>query len=84
MPRPLPDVPDAGDHAIVDPNHGRLLAPSGLPSFYAPETMPTQVGGWRRAAAWTVVVLLTSSSLAGICLTYGPDELLRFARQLGG
>ena len=48
-----------------------------LPAYYLPATMPTQVSGWRRAAAWTVVVMLVSSASAGICLTYGPDELFR-------
>ncbi len=74
----LPDVPDAGDDAVVDPNLSAMLAAAQLPSYYLPAAMPTQVDGWRRAAAWTVVVMLVSSASAGICLTYGPDELWRF------
>ena len=73
----LPDVPDAGDHAVPDPNLDRLMHAGPLPAYYLPATMPTQVSGWRRAAAWTVVVMLVSSASAGICLTYGPDELFR-------
>lgn len=74
---PLPDVPDADPDAVVDPNVQRLLHDGPLPSYYLPPSMPTQVGGWRRVAAWTVVVLLISAASAGICLTYGPDELIR-------
>jgi hypothetical protein len=74
----LPDVPDAGDDAVPDPRITALRAPSALPAYYLPAAMPTQVDGWRRVAAWTVVVMLVSAAGAGICLTYGPDELLRF------
>ncbi|MGI9015769.1 MAG: hypothetical protein ACR2HR_01465 [Euzebya sp.] len=77
MPMPLPTVPDAGDDAIPDPNLDRLLAQGTLPAYYLPAVMPTQVSGWRRGAAWTVIVMLVSSASAGICLTYGPDELFR-------
>lgn len=76
-PDPLPDVPDAGDDAVPDPALDRLLAATGLPAYYLPAAMPTQVTGWRRAAAWTVVVMLVSAASAGICMTYGPEELWR-------
>ncbi len=72
------DVPDAGDDAVPDPNLQHLLAGAALPSYYQPPAMPTQLVGWRRAAAWTVIVMLVSSASAGICLTYGPEELWRF------
>lgn len=72
-----PDVPDAGDDAIPDPNLDRLRADRLLPAYYLPAAMPTQVQGWRRGAVWTVIVMLVSSAGAGICLTYGPDELWR-------
>jgi hypothetical protein len=73
----LPAVPDACDDAVVDPNLIGLYATSQLPSFYAPDSMPTQVTGWRRGAVWTIIVMLLSAAGAGICLTYGPEELWR-------
>lgn len=73
-----PDVPDAGDDAVPDPNLEALLADGLLPAYYLPAAMPTQLGGWRRMAAWTVVVMLVASASAGICLTYGPEELWRY------
>lgn len=78
MPQPLPDVPDADPDATVDPAWSDLRTNAALPGWYQPAAMPTQVAGWRRAAAWTVVVMLVSSASAGLCLTYGPDELWRF------
>lgn len=69
---------DVEPDAVVDPNWQRMLADGPLPSYYLPAAMPTQVRGWRRVAAWTVIVMLVSSASAGICLTYGPDELWRF------
>lgn len=72
-----PDVPDAGDSAVPDPNIAGLLAGRTLPAYYLPAAMPTQFGGWRRMAAWTVIVMLIASASAGICLTYGPEELWR-------
>jgi hypothetical protein len=74
---PLPDVPDAGDDAVPDPLLDRLRAPNPLPAYYLPAAMPGTVHGWRRAAAWLVVAMLVSAASAGICLTYGPDELWR-------
>ncbi|CAN5384786.1 hypothetical protein BH23ACT9_BH23ACT9_05220 [soil metagenome] len=72
-----PDVPDAGDDAVPDPGFEDLMADGLLPAYYLPAAMPRQVTGWRRAAAWTVIVMLVSAAGAGICLTYGPDELWR-------
>lgn len=74
-----PDVPDAGDDAVPDPAVRGLLADAMLPTWYQPAGMPTQLHGWRRVAAWIVVVMLVSAAGAGICLTYGPDELIRWA-----
>ena len=74
----IDDVPDAPSGAVVDP-HWLALQPSGtqLPTFYLPSSMSGQVTGWRRVTVWTVIVLLVSAAGSGICLTYGPDELLR-------
>jgi hypothetical protein len=74
-PLALPDVPDAGDDAVPDPALGGLLTATGLPGYYLPAAMPTQVTGWRRLAAWTVVAMFVAAASAGICLTYGPHEL---------
>ena len=72
-------APPLDEDAVVDPHFLRLVnqGASGLPAFYMPPSMPSQVRGWRRAAVWTVITLLVSSASAGICLTYGPDELWR-------
>lgn len=69
---------DLAPDAVVDPHWQDLMSDGPLPAYYLPATMPTQVRGWRRAAAWTVIVMLVSSASAGICLTYGPEELWRF------
>ncbi|WP_370325870.1 hypothetical protein [Euzebya sp.] len=71
------DVPDAGDDAVRDPNLDGLYAQRLLPAWYQPAAMPTQVRGWRRVAAWTVVAMLLVTVTAGICLTFGPDEMWR-------
>lgn len=71
----LPHVPDPDPDAVPDPLLDGLRADGPLPSYYLPAAMPTQVSGWRRVAVWTVVVMLVSAASAGICLTYGPEEL---------
>lgn len=78
VPDALPPIDNAGPDAVIDPNWQRLLADNPLPAYYLPAAMPAQVSGWRRVAAWTTIVMLVSAASAGICLTYGPDELWRF------
>ena len=78
MTRQWPDVPDAGDDAVPDPNLQGLHSPGMLPAYYLPPAMPTQLSGWRRLAAWTVIAMLLAAASAGVCMTYGPEELWRF------
>lgn len=77
-------VPDGRDAGEVDPHWQELQQQSGrgstLPSSYLPPSMPGQVHGWRRVAAWVLVVMLTSAAAGGVCLTYGPDELFALLR----
>ncbi len=77
--QPELDVPDVDADAIVDPHFLELLNGRGgaLPAWYMPAGMRTQLRGWRRGAAWSVVTLLSSAACSGICLTYGPEELWR-------
>lgn len=72
-------VPDAAPDAEVDPYFAELTrgGHATLPGWYMPATMATRVTGWRKTAAWTVIVLLVSAASGGICLTYGPEELWR-------
>ena len=75
-------VPDGRDAVEVDPHWQELQRrrSSGLPSSYLPPSVPGQVHGWRRAAAWVLIVMLTSAAAGGVCLTYGPDELFALFR----
>ena len=77
-------VPDGRDAGGVDPYWQELQRRSGhgstLPSSYLPPSMPGQVRGWRRTAAWVLIVMLTSAAAGGVCLTYGPDELFALLR----
>ena len=73
-------VPDGRDAAEVDPHWQELQRPGTLPSSYLPPSMPGQVHGWRRGAAWVLIVMLTSATAGGVCLTYGPDELFALFR----
>lgn len=85
MPIPeLPEyaaVPDGRDVAELDPHWNELAAPGTLPSAYLPASMPGQQTGWRRGAAWVLIVLLVSAASGGVCLTYGPGELFRLFAQ---
>jgi hypothetical protein len=73
------DVPSA-DGAEVDPHWIALQQGSNLPGSYLPAIVPGQQVGWRRVAVWVLIVMLVSVTTAGVCLTYGPDELFRFLR----
>jgi hypothetical protein len=74
---PYEDVPDVDPEAEVDPHWLELVnrGSTRLPQSYLPASMPGQVTGWRRTAAFVVIVLLVSVTATGICLTYGPEEL---------
>lgn len=71
-------MPETPPDAVVDPHWLELTrGRTALPAFYLPSSMPRQLGRWGKATAWTVIVLLVSAAGGGICLTYGPDEMLR-------
>ena len=40
-----------------------------------PGVMGSPLRGWRRPAAWVLVVMFLSATSGGICLTYGPHLL---------
>lgn len=73
-------VPDGRDAAEVDPHWQELHQPGALPTSYLPPSMPGQARGWRRGAAWVLIVLLVSATAGGVCLTYGPGELFALFR----
>ena len=78
MHRPEYDaVPDARDVGEPDPHWQELQLRTALPTSYLPPSMPGQQTGWRRAAAWVLIVMLASAAAGGVCLTYGPAELFR-------
>lgn len=72
------DVPAAPDDAIVDPHFEELMAggTNTLPASYMPAAPPGQVRGWRRSAVWLLLGGLTFTMATGLCITYGPEELL--------
>ena len=75
-------VPDGRDAAEVDPHWQDLqrLPAGALPAAYLPPSMPGQATGWRRGAAWVLIVMLVSATAGGVCLTYGPGELFALFR----
>ena len=82
MHRPEYDaVPDGRDAAEQDPHFAELQLRTALPASYLPPSMPGQQTGWRRGAAWALIVLIGSATAGGICLTYGPGELFRLLAQ---
>ena len=78
MHRPEYDaVPTADGADGPDPHWQELQLRTKLPASYLPPSMPGQQTGWRRGAAWVLIVMLTSAAAGGVCLTYGPAELFR-------
>lgn len=71
-------VPAVPADSEVDPHWAELTAgrTTMLPLAYLPSAMPGQQSGWRRAAAVVVITMLVSATAGGVCLTYGPGELL--------
>ena len=68
-------VPDVAQDAEPDPHWQELRAATGLPTAYLPGVMGSPLRGWRRPAAWVLVVMFLSATSGGICLTYGPHLL---------
>lgn len=77
------DVPAVPVDAELDPHWAELTAgrTSLLPLAYMPAAMAGQQSGWRRGAALVVITMLVSATAGGICLTYGPGELLNLVRE---
>ncbi len=74
-------VPDGRDGALEpDPHWQELQLRTALPTSYLPPSMPTQVHGWRRGAAWVLIVMIVTTTAGGVCLTYGPDDLFALLR----
>jgi len=63
--------------AEVDPHWLALQGGSMLPSAYLPPMTGGAQAGWRKGAAWVLIVMITTTTAGGICLTYGPAELFR-------
>ena len=77
------EVPAVPADAGPDPHWAELTAgrTSLLPVAYMPSAMPGQQSGWRRLAAIVVIAMLLSATAGGICLTYGPGELINLVRR---
>jgi hypothetical protein len=60
----------------VDPHWLALQRRSGLSPSYMPDYVPGPQAPWRRLVALVLLVLLLGTTAAGICVTYGPDDLL--------
>ena len=74
----VPDVRrEAQEQWVVDPHFLDLQQGSGLPSAYLPRVIPGEQGPWRRVMALVLIVMFVSATAGGICLTYGPGDLLR-------
>ncbi len=73
-------VPDGRDAVEVDPHFAALGRSSSLPTSYLPAAVAGQQHGWRKVAAWVLIVLMTSAATGGVCLTYGPGELFALFR----
>ena len=79
MDDPEPDL----RHAEVDPHWLELQGGSTLPTSYLPPMTGGTQSRWRKTAAWGLIVMITTTTAGGICLTYGPAELFRLiGRQL--
>ena len=72
------DVPDVPRDAELDPHFAELAArgASLLPTSYMPAAMPGEHPRWRRVSAVVLITMFTTATAGGVCLTYGPGELL--------
>ena len=71
-------VPAVPRDAEVDPHFAELTAgrASLLPASYMPAAMPGEHPRWRRVSAVVLITMFTSATAGGVCLTYGPGELI--------
>lgn len=76
------DTQELADDAVVDPHFLDLMAggTSSLPASYMPSAPPGQVNGWRRGAVWVLLGGLMVTMATGLCITYGPEQLLLLLR----
>ena len=72
------DVPAVPRDAEPDPHFAELTAgrASLLPASYMPAAMPGEHPRWQRISAVVLIVMFTSATAGGVCLTYGPGELI--------
>ncbi len=71
-------VPDVPRDAESDPHYAELTAGRAtlLPTSYMPPAMSGEHPRWRRISAIVLIVMFTSATAGGVCLTYGPGELI--------
>lgn len=71
----MPTVPR---EAELDPHFAELTAgrASLLPASYLPAAMPGEHPRWRQVSAVVLIVMFTTATAGGVCLTYGPGELI--------
>ena len=72
------EVPDVPRDAEPDPHFAELTAGRAalLPAAYMPPAMSGEHPRWRRISAVVLIAMFTSATAGGVCLTYGPGELL--------
>jgi len=72
------EVPAVPRDAEPDPHFAELTAgrASLLPASYMPAAMPGEHPAWRRVSAVVLIAMFTTATAGGVCLTYGPGELL--------
>jgi hypothetical protein len=72
------EVPEVPADAEPDEHVAALLSrTSSVPASYLPAVMGGPQPRWRRWAAVVLLTMLVTVTSAGICLTYGPEELFR-------
>ena len=76
-------VPAVPRDAEVDPHFAELTAGrvSLLPASYMPPAMPGEHPRWRRIAAVVLITMFATATAGGVCLTYGPGELIALLRR---
>ena len=83
LPQEYAEVPDVPHDAELDPHFAALTAGRAtlLPASYMPAAMPGEHPRWRRVSAVVLIVMFTSATAGGVCLTYGPGELIALLRR---
>ena len=76
-------VPDVPRDAEPDPHFAELTAGRGsqLPASYMPPAMAGEHPRWRRSSAVVLITMFTTATAGGVCLTYGPGELIALLRR---